>query len=446
MTLIVSLLSVVLCFTLKSKLVGGFSIPKATDSSPTSLPKNCLRFNIRLNAIAVEFTPEKRKSGNSTNEVCIVTNNDDDDDDDNDNDNGWDLRQDWALQDAVPRYTVGRTMISSSEASLGATFWTQLRHSTPALATNTETDLEKRYSVLQQRQQQQLEKTKSSATTNDIQVPKLIQSGSSPTLLSDWWISASSSSASSITSPTSSMISTTMISGILESGSKIWFPLQCAGTVGDQPITSDSISQDTLDDFFISSSMTLHTSSYAISMGGMVYELGKPQRQQQQQQIILGESHDSTNSIGTGDHDTIILINQLKKMTNATTSIITKNAGMFLSIIAASTISACITAGYVTAIKTTADNTAYTRNANQNQIVAITKSSSSSTSAAKYTRGTTENRGTVPQYTVSEQRARQELRVGRDKRHMVLLQDKLDRDEVKLTELRQEESSSLEAE
>mmetsp|Transcript_55417 Transcript_55417/g.61845 ORF Transcript_55417/g.61845 Transcript_55417/m.61845 type:complete len:134 (+) Transcript_55417:131-532(+) len=133
-------------------------------------------------------------------------------------------------------------------------------------------------------------------------------------------------------------------------------------------------------------------------------------------------------------------------MTNATTSIITKNAGMFLSIIAASTISACITAGYVTAIKTTADNTAYTRNANQNQIVAITKSSSSSTSAAKYTRGTTENRGTVPQYTVSEQRARQELRVGRDKRHMVLLQDKLDRDEVKLTELRQEESSSLEAE
>merc|ERR1712238_282926 len=69
---------------LKSKLVGGFSIPKATDSSPTSLPKNCLKFDIRLNAIAMEYTPEERKSGNSTDEVCIVTNNDDDDDDDND--------------------------------------------------------------------------------------------------------------------------------------------------------------------------------------------------------------------------------------------------------------------------------------------------------------------------------------------------------------------------
>jgi len=436
MTLIVLLLPVVLCLTLKSKIVTGFSIPKATNS-PT-LPKN----DIRLSAIAVEYTPEERKSGNRTDEIGVVKNNDDGNDDDDD-DNGWDLREDWALQDAVPRYTVGRTMISSEASTSGATFWTQLRHSTPALATNTEKDLKERYSLLQQRQKQQFEK---SSAANDI--PKLIQSGASPTLLSDWWVSSPSSS--SIASPTS-MTSTTMMSGILESGSKIWFPLQCAGTIGDQPtstttantgtiIPSDIISQDALDDFFISSSMTLHTSSYAISIGGMVYELGKPQRQQQQQ-IIIGESRDSNNNIGTrnsdvGDHDNIILINHLKKMT---TSIITKNAGMVFSIIAASTISACITAGYVTAIKTTADYTTLHNNANQKQIVAITKSSSSP-SSSKYARVTTENRVTVPEYTVSEQRARQELRVGRDKRHMVLLQDRLERDEVKLTELRQEES------
>lgn len=56
----------------------------------------------------------------------------------------WGMKQDWELEDLVPKYT-----IESSKGSNYAMFWTQLRQSSsPALSSCSEEDLESRYRSL----------------------------------------------------------------------------------------------------------------------------------------------------------------------------------------------------------------------------------------------------------------------------------------------------------
>eukprot|EP00536_Pseudo-nitzschia_multiseries_P007754 jgi/Psemu1/18655/gm1.18655_g len=176
----------------------------------------------------------------------------------------WGLREEWALQDSVPRYTIGTDV---------ATFWTQLKHSTPEFASWTEDELEDRYREFYSHSKDSL----------------LVECGPSPTLLSDWWIASSNSNSNSADK-------VTMMGGSLLNGSEIWFPLEYAGTLGEDPrrtSSSEVITKDTLDDCYISTFMTLHTSSYAESMDGIVYELGFPRCEANK---IHGPRSSNTNS------------------------------------------------------------------------------------------------------------------------------------------------------
>jgi hypothetical protein len=271
--------------------------------------------------------------------------------DDSTSSDDWDLRDDWALQDSVPRYTVGME---------SATFWTQLRHSTPELAKRSEAELEKRYKEWY-------------SSAEDL---LLVECGTSPVLLSDWRVSTALSSSSTASKQTTTP-STTMMSGSLPNGSHIWFPLKCAGTLGDYPMSSCNsnaasseipITQDTLDDCFISASMTMHTSSYAESTGGIVYELGAPRceahkvyhdnsRGSIDMATAIAHNYDhahahahTTKNMNTGaiieDHYPTDLGGQLCRLQKNFVSVASKNIGTLSAIVTASTMSACLTLSY----------------------------------------------------------------------------------------------------
>jgi hypothetical protein len=333
----------------------------------------------------------------------------------------WDLREDWALQDSVPRYTVGKEAV---------TFWTQLRHSTPELARRTEAELEQRYKEWYSSAEDSL----------------LVECGHSPMLLSDWRVSTAaplpSSKTSTVTTP-----STTMMSGSLPNGSQIWFPLKMAGTIGDDPMSCAAspkapITQDTLDDCFISASMTMHTSSYAESTGGIVYELGAPRCEAHRVYDNTSASLDASMGLlaapveaANTHHQTTpdTMFGHLDRLQKNFVSEASRNIGTLSTVVAASTMSACLALGYANGhMGTTPSTPSVTQNRQGDVVAAATPSRGT---PVYYTRGATE----MPELTVAEKRARAELKVGRDKRSLVLMQDRLQKDEAQLKELQKEE-------
>ena len=411
--------------------IDGFGVqPKGSLSSllsENSRRRSSLRYQIEESPTASVATASMGKndeltkwSPTDTDYASITISFDDD----------WDLRDDWALQDSVPRYTVGTE---------SATFWTQLRHSTPELAKRSETELEQRYKEWYSESEDLL----------------LVECGSSPVLLSDWRVSTAAPLPSHATSKQTTP-STTMMTGSLPNGSQIWFPLKCAGTLGDDPMSCNavdassskiSITQDTLDDCFISASMTMHTSSYAESTGGVVYELGAPRCEAHKVYHESRENLDMATGISHNNYAAPHALSSMERNTGATATIeapadfagqlcklqqnvvlvAAKNVGTISAIVAASTMSACLTLGYASSGQMqVAGPLSVTQNQHrQEEMVAVAKPSSS-TSAIEL--------------TISEKRARAELTVGRDKRSMVLMQDRLQKDEVRLKELQTEEN------
>ncbi|VEU40481.1 unnamed protein product [Pseudo-nitzschia multistriata] len=317
-------------------------------------------------------------------------------------DQEWGLREDWALQDSVPRYTVGTNAF---------TFWTQLRHSIPELARWPEEVLEKKYKEWYSLSKDSL----------------LIDCGPSPTLLSDWWVKSSDDAM--------------MMGGSLPNGSKIWFPLKYAGTLGDDPTrisSSEGLTKDTLDDFYISSFMTLHTSSYAESTGGVVYDLGFPRCEANK---IHGPRTDDNGTTrparkleqidAVQDESVGLGVKQLEKLRDGAVSKATQNVG---AILAASTLSACVALGYAAG-----HNSSPPVSAMQNRQGAMVTAAANGSNKDKISYYTSTSVSRL-EPTVSEQRARVELKVGRDKRSLVLMQERLKADELELENLRKEES------
>jgi len=324
----------------------------------------------------------------------------------------WDLRMDWALQDAVARYTVG-----SGETP--ATFWTQLRHSTPDLSNRSEDELEERYRALLDRQKL----GRKEGNENTAEETKLVPCGSSPILLSEWWVSSSPS--------TGAAVGTAMMGGVLPNGSRIWFPLECTGTLGDDPKAISSSSAPT--------SFTMY--SYAESIGGIVYELGAPAPNQQQQllhqlqpqnEILFGEDSLASRGVIDGDGD---LADRVSRFAVGSLSAVGKHAKTILPVIVASTLSASLTLGYIDGIRSTSSY--FAQHPQQHQIV---RSSKPSYGAVEMYYTSSGGGTSNTELSISEQRARQELKVGRDKRSMVMLQERLRKDETRLKELRTEES------
>ena len=323
----------------------------------------------------------------------------------------WDLREDWALQDSVPNYTVG------TEA---ATFWTQLRHSTPELAKRSEAALEERYKEWYSSEEDSM----------------LVECGPSPVLLSDWRVSTGATLPSASLKKKS--ITTTMMSGSLPNGSQIWFPLKCAGTLGDDSMMSNTqilenpITQDTLDDCFISASLTMHMSGYAESTGGVVYELGAPRCETHKihgPRDGLDASMGITSIPDTASHseiDSDDIGGHLGRLHKHLVSEASKNVGTISAIVVASTMSACLTLGFANS------HVAVSPSVTQNRQGDVVEAKADE---RIYFSKTAEG----PELTISEKRARAELKVGRDKRNMVVMQDYLQKDEANLEELRKEE-------
>jgi len=240
--------------------------------------------------------------------------------------------------------------------------------------------------------------------------------------------------------------------GTLPNGSQIWFPLKCAGTLGEEDpnrtfssSAEQGITKDVLDDCYISAFITLHTSSYAESTADVVYELGFPRCEANKVHgPRSGISRRSTatptptptvGSKQVGAHDASVdhhhqegaataLGEQLDKLRHEFVSKATQNAGVIL---ATSTLSACVALGYVGGQPSSSSSSVvHDREAN---IVATNQNKPSSSSSSSKI-----------QLTVNEQRARAELKVGRDKRSLVLMQERLKEDELKLKELQKEES------
>lgn len=244
-------------------------------------------------------------------------------------DNDWDLREDWALEDSVPRYTVG------SEAT---TFWTQLRHSTPELAHRSEVELEQRYKEWYSSAEDSL----------------LVKCGASPTILSDWWVTTGAKVPSTKNSQKNTEPST-MMCGSRPDGSQIWFLLKCAGTLGDTPTSftaspQNPISQDTLDDCFISASIMSHTTSYIESSHGVVYELGAPRceahkvhqpRDSLDTYMGISRSQESSEIVSSDDpKDIAFHLDTIQKNVMIAAA---QNAGALSAIMAASTTAVCLT-------------------------------------------------------------------------------------------------------
>lgn len=136
------------------------------------------------------------------------------------------MKQDWALIDSVPSYTV------NAESDRPATFWTQLSALTPELSRISPEQLQDRYEVLR---------------CNDSNSTRLTNSGPQPPVIDRWYYSEDGST----------------VWGILDNGSTIGVSVAARGWLIDDPLAAtmkDKITQG----------------GWVMVIGGVVYELGVP--------------------------------------------------------------------------------------------------------------------------------------------------------------------------
>jgi len=179
----------------------------------------------------------------------------------------WSMVEDWALIDIVPQYTVYGSSSGSISKDLPYTFWTQLLHSTPELSQRTEREALMRYRELCS------DPTRYSSS-KESGVKQLPRAGSSPPLLRDWAISEKGVQVGS---------GSTFLGGtLIDTGSKVWFPLHAIGSFGNDPanIGNMEIRASCMDKNLLP---TMNPASFvggfAEAAGGKIYELGDSARQ-----------------------------------------------------------------------------------------------------------------------------------------------------------------------
>lgn len=316
-------------------------------------------------------------------------------------DNGdWNTHKDWLLQDKVPMFTIEGC---NREVT---TFWTQLRYSTPDLSYQTERELEDRYRTIMK---QKLEIVSPETTRTST----MIQCGPSPQLLTHWRTEHSKNSSKN--SP-----KYMFMSGTLSNGSKVWFPLQRAGILGGQPWIDEENNSGILS----SPEMPL---DFAEAIGGCVYELGL--RSPSQSPIELNQVKHSMFTFFRGHIDGHHMnTNQNIESLQIRPWLTSRNGSMF-AIAVASILSAMIAFG-----------------ADPCQPPQIQQSNTGASTPTMTVR--TVPAVATPAYvsvdaselSIGAQRARQELKVERDRMTISRVQDRLKLDEVKLQELQKQET------
>ena len=148
----------------------------------------------------------------------------------------WSMEMDWTLQDAVPQFT-----ILSKEHT--ATFWHSFQAAHSEFQQFSESELEERYMFLLNTHSEQDERRTTIA---------LPPCGSSPHLLSEWWI----------------LEEKNIMGGILSNGSSTWFPISRGGTLQHQSNTPIDITN------FPNLLLAIPPGGYVVAKDGIIYEMG----------------------------------------------------------------------------------------------------------------------------------------------------------------------------
>jgi hypothetical protein len=151
----------------------------------------------------------------------------------------WSMEMDWTLQDAVPQFTV-----LSKEHT--ATFWHSFQAAHSEFKQFSESELEERYMYLLNNNSSEQDQEQ---TTNNALPP----CGSSPHLLSEWWI----------------LEEKNIMGGILSNGSTTWFPISRGGTLQHQSNNSPiDIAK------FPNLLLAILPGGYVVARDGIIYEMG----------------------------------------------------------------------------------------------------------------------------------------------------------------------------
>jgi len=320
----------------------------------------------------------------------------------------WDLQEDWLLVDQVPLFTVHATsrvqtidgMMHERGDHSSATFWTQLRHSTPLLSYKNEEELENRYRVLRQRQLD-----KEEITTKYVTGENMIQCGKSPELLTEWWTEKHSHADDH-------GAGAMMMGGELLNGSRIWFPLSQAGTLqGNQLRSLDDWHGDDHEQW-----------NYAEAMGGHVYELCMPRQHHTTKKTMTRKSIDSS------------------AINSEIVPWLSSRNGSIFAIFTASILSAAIAFSADPLHQATGTSAAQVTPTPITIIVQSSRLPSSSPPTMVRTASSTNGATDITEMSLSAQRAHQELKVEREKTTVQHVQERLKLDELKLKDLINEEN------
>lgn len=165
-------------------------------------------------------------------------------------DYSWSQEEDWALIDGVRTFSIGGGGDGEDEDEQRHgrryTFWDRLVRTSPKLSSRSVSEVRQRYEAL-----------RCSDDDEDDDAAALVIAGPSPQLLHDWWVRAPEGEAAGA-------------GGTLDDGRVVWFPLRSLGRFDGH----------VLDSYFGPAPPTLSGAAvpggYAEAVGGQVYELGTP--------------------------------------------------------------------------------------------------------------------------------------------------------------------------
>jgi hypothetical protein len=315
----------------------------------------------------------------------------------------WSMEMDWTLQDAVPQFTV-----LSKEHT--ATFWHSFQAAHSEFKQFSESELEKRYMyLLNTHSEQDHEQT----TTNALLPP----CGSSPHLLSEWWI----------------LEEKNIIGGILSNGSTTWFPISRGGTLQHQ-----SNNSPTIDIAKFSLNLLAIPGGYVIARDGIIYEMGHASKSMSDIEEIKAQpsQHVPTHLATTSTTMNVVYTTQ-EQHDKHTRKVILKGivGSAVLSGVLAFAIGTQFAASLVAAPISAAPSCPYASSTASH--ISLLSPSSTATSHVSLRSDS----------TITEQRIVQELRVVREKNAVQTLQkaeqtlqDRMKQDEKVLWQLQREET------
>jgi hypothetical protein len=331
----------------------------------------------------------------------------------------WTLSEDWELLDTVPKFTVGDDIHAR-------TFWTQLAAATPELSRFRESDLHQRYvTLLDTHHNSRTNRSDSSVPANTRQHQSSSVWLASPPVLHDWVISDNHFYSHRGQSNTNKA-SLPMMRGTLDDRT-IWFPIQTVGRLDTSSYGSFVFAPRT--DVFEAAV----PGGFVEAVGGRVYELGTPAAAAVSN-YLRGEFVTTKDGKGMaivpstgimGHDETTMSSQQPFSWASAATATVS-------ALVASSILSAAIGYGSGLGIASIEGRESSLRSAS---------SLPPTTVIMVHKQGRTGSVSSPRSATVAEQRDRAEARILHEQRLLKSISERLERDQIELQLLKQEEGA-----